>query len=70
MKIKVYVISAFVKSNSGGNLAGVVIHDEKIPPEIMQNIATRLGFSETAFISSSLREDRIIKYSFIHQLKQ
>ncbi|WP_369899523.1 PhzF family phenazine biosynthesis protein [Bacillus manliponensis] len=64
MKVQVYVLSAFIAGNKGGNLAGVVYHDTTLSHHDMQYIANRLGFSETAFIYPSKAADyQIIFYT-------
>lgn len=45
-----YEVSAFTRNNEGGNLAGIVILEDLISDENMQQIAYKLGYSETAFI--------------------
>lgn len=64
MKVQVYVLSAFIAGNKGGNLAGVVYHDTTLSHHDMQYIANRLGFSETAFIyPSTVADYQIIFYT-------
>ncbi len=53
MKIKVYTLNAFGKTDKGGNPAGVVINAENLNVKQMKNIAKEVGFSETAFVSAS-----------------
>lgn len=50
-----YIVDAFTHQGKGGNKAGVVILPSgKFPAEhTMQNIASKLGFSETAFVVKS-----------------
>ncbi|MBT6442750.1 MAG: PhzF family phenazine biosynthesis protein, partial [Alphaproteobacteria bacterium] len=56
-------IAAFSDGNSGGNPAGVVIGDHLPRPEVMQAIATEIGFSETAFAAIGDREDNwVVRY--------
>lgn len=51
--MKIFVASAFSKNNSGGNKAGVCLIGEKLYEEQKKQIASDLGYSETAFLSSS-----------------
>ena len=44
------ILKAFIYENSGGNGAGVIILDEQIKSEKKQNIAEKIGLSETAFV--------------------
>ena len=44
-------ISAFSNGSSGGNPAGVVLCETMPNPDIMQNLAAQIGYSETAFAS-------------------
>lgn len=53
MKIKVYTLNAFGKTNKGGNPAGVVLDADNLNEEQMKSIAKEVGFSETAFIMNS-----------------
>ncbi|EYE88573.1 phenazine biosynthesis protein PhzF [Fervidicella metallireducens AeB] len=57
MKIVVYTVNAFAKTKFGGNPAGVVLDAGNLSERIMQNIATNLGFSETAFIQRAENAD-------------
>lgn len=62
MKIKVYSISAFSKTDNGGNLAGVVLNSENLSQKEMQKIAFKVGFSETAFVKKSTKADFKINF--------
>lgn len=42
-------IAAFSNGSSGGNPAGVVLCETMPTPDIMQNLAAQIGYSETAF---------------------
>lgn len=48
------ILKAFTFENSGGNGAGVILLDKQISNEEKQEIAAKIGLSETAFI---LQED-------------
>jgi PhzF family phenazine biosynthesis protein len=48
-KVEVQRIAAFSDGAVGGNPAGVVLCETMPPPELMQAIAAKVGYSETAF---------------------
>lgn len=52
-KIKVQIINAFVDNEQGGNPAGVVLNADNLTNEKKLQIATKVGLSETAFVSKS-----------------
>jgi PhzF family phenazine biosynthesis protein len=52
-KIEVQIINAFVDNNRGGNPAGVVLNADNITNGQKLKIASKVGLSETAFISKS-----------------
>lgn len=62
MTVDVYVANVFSKDNSGGNKAGVVLLGDKLNEAEKTNIAYRLGYSETAFVSRSSRADFKLEY--------
>ncbi|GAA1113239.1 PhzF family phenazine biosynthesis isomerase [Arthrobacter flavus] len=47
--------AAFADRADRGNPAGVVLHAQSLTPLEMQRIATDVGYSETAFVTSPLR---------------
>ena len=49
----IYRLSAFPKSNEGGNMAGVWLNADNLTTEGMLKIAEELGYSETAFVLNS-----------------
>lgn len=51
--MKVYLVKAFTKNPTAGNPAGVVLDAEHMSDEQKQDIATKLGFSESAFVEKS-----------------
>lgn len=53
MKLNLYQVTAFPKSKQGGNKAGVVIDADWMNEFDMQQVAFRVGFSETAFVLKS-----------------
>ena len=62
MKINVYVVSAFCKDNSGGNLAGIVLFNEELDEAAKKAVANQLGYSETAFVTKSKIADFKLEY--------
>lgn len=61
--IKVYLINSFVTGTQGGNPAGVVLDlDNNLNEVQMQQIATTVGVSETAFIKSSEVADFEVRF--------
>ena len=57
IKLDVPVVNAFVDHGRGGNPAGVVLNAERFSPAQQQQIAARVGLSETAFVSPSSASD-------------
>ena len=55
-------LSAFANDGTGGNPAGVWVGETLPDPETMQQIATDVGFSETAFIAPASGVNREIRY--------
>ena len=66
MKIK--ILNAFSIGSTGGNPAGVVLDADNLSKAQMQDIASRMGLSETAFVSSSNVAD--FKLNFFTPEKQ
>ena len=62
MKIKVYILNVFAKSKKGGNPAGVVLDADSLSAEVMQKIAQKIGFSETAFVQKSEKADFKVRF--------
>lgn len=62
MDISIYVASAFSKNHQGGNKAGVVLNEETLTRTQKMAIAKRLGYAETAFISTSKVADYQLTY--------
>jgi PhzF family phenazine biosynthesis protein len=50
LTFEVHILNSFTGSNSEGNPAGVVISTEELPSVIMQEIASKMNLSETAFL--------------------
>ncbi|MEG0732200.1 MAG: PhzF family phenazine biosynthesis protein [Vagococcus sp.] len=63
-QVIVYVASAFSKNSAGGNKAGVCLSGDMLNPVQKMEIAAKLGYSETAFISKSTNEvaDLMVEY--------
>lgn len=55
--ITVQILNAFVKNNTGGNPAGIVLNADALSHEDKLTIAQKVGLSETAFISQSKTAD-------------
>jgi PhzF family phenazine biosynthesis protein len=68
MKITVKIINAFGINGTGGNPAGVVLNADKLTTKAKQSIASKLGISETAFVSASDVAD--FKLEFFTPTKQ
>ncbi len=68
MEIKVYTLNAFAKTDHGGNPAGVVLDADILSVDDMQKIASKVGFSETAFVRKSKGAD--FKVSFFTPNKE
>lgn len=62
MTTDVYVASAFTKSQTGGNKAGVVLQDKDLSEAEKINLAYQLGYSETVFVTCSDWADFKLKY--------
>ncbi|WP_053954953.1 PhzF family phenazine biosynthesis protein [Inediibacterium massiliense] len=62
MKVEVYTLNAFGKTENGGNPAGVVIDADDLSEEMMQKIAKKVGFSETAFVQKSDQADFKVRF--------
>ncbi|WP_446899264.1 PhzF family phenazine biosynthesis protein [Clostridium sp. LBM24168] len=62
MKVKVYTLNSFAKTERGGNPAGVVLNADSLSKMEMQNISLKVGLSETAFVMKSKIADFKIKF--------
>lgn len=51
--LSVPVLNAFVDGGKGGNPAGIVLNADRFDQATKQRIATQVGLSETAFVSTS-----------------
>lgn len=56
-KIEVQLINAFVDNNKAGNPAGVVLNTDNLTNGQKLKIASKVGLSETAFVSKSKMAD-------------
>lgn len=52
-QVTAQIVNGFVKDGAGGNPAGVVLDADALSEEQMQEIARKIGMSETAFVSAS-----------------
>ncbi len=59
---KLYRLSAFPKTKSGGNLAGVYIGADSLSDIEMLQIALNVGYSETAFVMESKVADFKVRF--------
>lgn len=62
MEVQVYTVNSFSKTKDGGNPAGVVLNSDNLNDEQMKYIASKVAFSETAFIRQSKNADFEIKF--------
>lgn len=62
MKVNVYTLNAFGKTNTGGNPAGLVFNKNNLTPDEMKQIAKKVGFSETAFVTDSNVADFKVRF--------
>ena len=60
--MQVYTLKAFGKTSEGGNPAGVVLIADNMTDEEMQSVATKVGYSETAFISRSQKANYRVRF--------
>ncbi|HAT66361.1 MAG TPA: PhzF family phenazine biosynthesis protein [Flavobacteriaceae bacterium] len=67
-KIKVQIVNAFVDNNSGGNPAGVVLNADNLSYDEKLEITSKVGLSETAFVSKSTVAD--FKLDFFTPIRQ
>lgn len=62
MIVTAYLLNVFGVDESGGNPAGVVLNADNLTDEQKKSIAKEIGFSETAFVQKSTKEDFKITY--------
>lgn len=53
MNLKAYIAHAFPINKNGGNPAGVILNADNLEQGVKQSIASKMGLSETAFVSNS-----------------
>ena len=68
MEASVKIINAFSIGNTGGNPAGVVLNADVLSLTEKQQIATKLGIPETAFVSTS--QTAAVKLDFFTPSRQ
>jgi PhzF family phenazine biosynthesis protein len=68
MKIESHIVNAFVDGKIGGNPAGVILDADDLSRDQKLEIASKIGLSETAFVSSSEVAD--FKLEFFTPTKQ
>lgn len=66
--MKIHKISAFTLNNKGGNEAGVVLTNIMPSKDEMLNIASGLGYSETAFLVKTKNKFRIRYFSPLEEV--
>lgn len=62
MKVEVFTLNAFAKTENGGNPAGVVLGADSYSEDQMLAVAKMVGFSETAFVSKSDEADFKVRF--------
>lgn len=62
MKITTYRLSSFSKTVEGGNPAGVVLNADSLDEKSMLEISSKIGYSETAFVSQSKVADYKVRF--------
>lgn len=62
MIIEVITLNSFATGSGGGNPAGVVFNADELNEAQMLEIAAKVGFSETAFVSSSDKADYRVRF--------
>lgn len=67
-KVTVQIVNAFVDHDLGGNPAGVVLNADDLTTAEKQQLATQVGLSEIAFVSSS--QQAAFKLDFFTPTKQ
>ncbi len=67
MDIQVQIINAFVDNGVGGNPAGVVLDADELNAQQKLSIASIVGISETAFVSSSNSAAFKLEFGILHK---
>jgi PhzF family phenazine biosynthesis protein len=60
--MKAYIVSAFSRNGAGGNRAAVVPDADQLSASQKQAIASKLGLSETAFLSKDPEADFFLEF--------
>lgn len=60
--IEVYTTNSFAEVTGGGNPAAAVLESDSLSEQKMQDIAQKIGFSETAFVMRSNKADLKVRY--------
>lgn len=60
--VHVYVVSAFSKNGKGGNAAGVVLDGAVLTRMQKMQIAKKLGYAETAFVTKTAQDNFKLAY--------
>lgn len=60
--LTVYTVMSFSSGLVGGNSAGICLTSEALSNEVMQGVATRVGYSETVFIKLLGEKDIQMRY--------
>jgi PhzF family phenazine biosynthesis protein len=60
--MELYRLRAFPNGEGGGNKAGVVLDADFLTDAQMQDIASEVGYSETAFVTKSTRADVAVRF--------
>ena len=59
---QLFKVCAFTKDSKGGNKAGVYLYADDLNDQQMQDIASELGYSETAFVMHSKKADYKVRF--------
>ncbi|GMQ57280.1 PhzF family phenazine biosynthesis protein [Vallitalea sediminicola] len=62
MKLETYRLSSFSQTVEGGNPAGVILNADNLDEGSMLEIASKIGYSETAFVSHSKVADYKVRF--------
>jgi PhzF family phenazine biosynthesis protein len=62
MKIRAYLVKAFSVDPTQGNPAGVILNADHLNENQMLSIASKIGFSESAFVSKSDKADFKLRF--------
>lgn len=62
MQINLHTISAFTDQGNGGNLAGVILNADLLSQTQKQQIASKAGYSETAFVCTDPQVDFSVSF--------